>query len=107
VHPGDAYSVKDVLEMLAGGASEAQIVEDFPDLQAEDIRASLQYAAAQAITPCCKPREAHRRCPASPSLAAALRQAGCDAAAVREIGLARRQGPQPSGNTPWKMTRPS
>jgi uncharacterized protein (DUF433 family) len=40
--------VKDVLEMLAGGASEAQILEDFPDLQTEDIRASLQYAAAQA-----------------------------------------------------------
>jgi uncharacterized protein (DUF433 family) len=40
--------VKDVLEMLAGGASEAQILEDFPDLEAEDIRACLQYAAAQA-----------------------------------------------------------
>jgi uncharacterized protein (DUF433 family) len=39
--------VKDVLDMLAGGASEAQILEDFPDLEAADIRASLQYAAAQ------------------------------------------------------------
>jgi len=35
-------------DSFAGGASEAQILEDFPDLQAEDIRASLQYAAAQA-----------------------------------------------------------
>jgi uncharacterized protein (DUF433 family) len=40
--------VKDVLEMLAEGATAAQILEDFPDLQAEDIRACLQYAAVQA-----------------------------------------------------------
>jgi len=40
--------VKDVLEMLAGGASETQILEDFPDLEVADIRACLQYAAAQA-----------------------------------------------------------
>jgi uncharacterized protein (DUF433 family) len=39
--------VKDVLDMLAGGASEKQILEDFPDLEAADIRACLQYAAAQ------------------------------------------------------------
>lgn len=39
--------VKDVLDMLAGGASEAEILEDFPDLEAEDIRACLQYASAQ------------------------------------------------------------
>jgi uncharacterized protein (DUF433 family) len=45
---GMRIRVKDVLEMLAGGASEAQILEDFPDLQTEDIRACLQYAAAQA-----------------------------------------------------------
>jgi uncharacterized protein (DUF433 family) len=45
---GMRIRVKDVLEMLAGNASEAQILEDFPDLQPEDIRACLQYAAAQA-----------------------------------------------------------
>ena len=45
---GMRIRVKDVLEMLAAGASEAQILEDFPDLQGEDIRACLQYAAAQA-----------------------------------------------------------
>ena len=44
---GMRIRVKDVLEMLAEGASEAQILEDFPDLQAEDIRACLQYASAQ------------------------------------------------------------
>jgi len=45
---GMRIRVKDVLDMLATGASEAQILEDFPDPQAEDIRACLQYAAAQA-----------------------------------------------------------
>jgi uncharacterized protein (DUF433 family) len=45
---GMRIRVKDVLEMLAGGASEKQILEDFPDLEAEDIRASLAFAAAQA-----------------------------------------------------------
>ncbi|MGA3170061.1 MAG: DUF433 domain-containing protein [Chthoniobacteraceae bacterium] len=45
---GMRIRVKDVLEMLAAGAGESQILEDFPDLQAEDIRDCLQYAAAQA-----------------------------------------------------------
>ena len=44
---GMRIRVKDVLEMLAGGASEKQILEDFPDLEAADIRACLQYASAQ------------------------------------------------------------
>jgi len=44
---GMRIRVKDVLDMLAGGASETQILEDFPDLEAEDIRACLQYASAQ------------------------------------------------------------
>ncbi|HQZ96888.1 MAG TPA: DUF433 domain-containing protein [Pyrinomonadaceae bacterium] len=39
--------VKDILDMLAGGASEAEILEDYPYLEADDIRASLGYAAAQ------------------------------------------------------------
>ena len=37
--------VKDVLEMLASGASEDQILADYPDLEREDIRACLEYAA--------------------------------------------------------------
>lgn len=44
---GMRIRVKDVLDMLAGGASESQILQDFPDLETEDIRACLQYAAAQ------------------------------------------------------------
>jgi uncharacterized protein (DUF433 family) len=39
--------VTDVLEMLAGGATEAEILGDFPDLEIEDIRAALAYAATQ------------------------------------------------------------
>ncbi len=37
--------VTDVLEMLAGGATRREILEDFPYLQDEDITASLQFAA--------------------------------------------------------------
>lgn len=39
--------VKDVLEMLAGGASESEILSDFPYLEAEDIKACLAFAAAE------------------------------------------------------------
>lgn len=37
--------VKDILEMLASGASEDEILADYPDLEREDIRACLEYAA--------------------------------------------------------------
>lgn len=40
-------TVYDVLEYLAGGMSQAQILEDFPDLAAEDILACLAFAAAR------------------------------------------------------------
>jgi uncharacterized protein (DUF433 family) len=39
--------VKDVLDMLAGGATESEILADFPYLEADDIRACLEYAALQ------------------------------------------------------------
>ena len=39
--------VCDVLDMLAGGATADCILADYPDLEAEDIRASLAYAAVQ------------------------------------------------------------
>ena len=38
-------TVYDVLEYLASGMSESEIVEDFPDLTVEDIRACLAFAA--------------------------------------------------------------
>lgn len=43
---GMRISVKDVLDLLSNGASHAQIIEDFPDLEEDDIRAALAYAAA-------------------------------------------------------------
>lgn len=40
-------TVYDVLEYLAGGMSEDEILADFPDLSREDIRACLAFAAAR------------------------------------------------------------
>jgi len=40
--------VQDVLELLAAGASHEEILGDYPYLEADDIRAALAYAAAQA-----------------------------------------------------------
>ena len=42
---GMRIRVKDILEMLGGGATEKEILKDYPDLEAEDIRACLTYAA--------------------------------------------------------------
>ncbi len=42
---GMRIRVSDILEMLAAGESQATILTDFPDLEADDIRASLLYAA--------------------------------------------------------------
>ena len=40
--------VTDILGMLAEGASHAEILEDFPYLEADDIKAALAYAARQS-----------------------------------------------------------
>ena len=40
--------VKDVLDLLAAGASREEMLEDYPYLEAEDIVAVLQYAARQS-----------------------------------------------------------
>jgi uncharacterized protein (DUF433 family) len=42
---GTRMRVSDILEMLAGGATEAEILADFDYIKAEDIRACLAYAA--------------------------------------------------------------
>jgi uncharacterized protein (DUF433 family) len=39
-------SVYDVREWLASGMTEQEIPQDFPELEPEDIRACLEYAAA-------------------------------------------------------------
>ena len=42
---GTRICVGDILEYLAGGMSEGQILADFPQLTRDDIRACLAYAA--------------------------------------------------------------
>lgn len=42
---GLRITVYDVLDYLAGGMSEDEILTDFPDLEREDIRATLAFAA--------------------------------------------------------------
>ncbi len=41
---GTRITVYDVLEYLAGGMSEEEILSDFPDLTLENIRACLAFA---------------------------------------------------------------
>lgn len=48
---GMRIRVVDVLEMLAAGTTSEQILTDFPDLEAEDIRACLLYAARRLDFP--------------------------------------------------------
>ena len=40
--------VSDILGLLGSGASHQEILEDYPQLEESDIRASLEYAATQA-----------------------------------------------------------
>ena len=42
---GLRITVYDLLDYLASGMTEQQILHDFPDLEAADIRACLQFAA--------------------------------------------------------------
>jgi uncharacterized protein (DUF433 family) len=42
---GLRITVYDVLEYLAGGMSESDILADFPDLTGEDIKACIAFAA--------------------------------------------------------------
>lgn len=41
---GLRITVYDVLDYLAGGMSEDEILQDFPDLERDDIRAALAFA---------------------------------------------------------------
>ena len=43
--------VKDVLDLLAAGASRDEILADYPLLEAGDITAALEYAARQSDHP--------------------------------------------------------
>lgn len=43
--------VKDILDLLAAGASREEILEDFPYLEPADITAALEFAARQSDHP--------------------------------------------------------
>ncbi len=42
---GMRIRVKDVLDLYAAGLNAEQILEEMPDLEKEDLQASLQYAS--------------------------------------------------------------
>ena len=42
---GLRITVYDILEYLASGMTEAEILADFPDLERDDVRAALAFAA--------------------------------------------------------------
>jgi uncharacterized protein (DUF433 family) len=43
---GMRIRVQDILDMLAAGTSEDEILRDYPYLERDDIRAAVAYAAA-------------------------------------------------------------
>lgn len=48
---GSRLRVTDVLSLLGAGASFNEILSDYPDLEADDILAALNYAAMQMDRP--------------------------------------------------------
>lgn len=48
---GLRFLVSDLLELLANGVSVAELLEDYPYLEPEDIPAALNYAASQVNHP--------------------------------------------------------
>ena len=47
---GLRYPVQTILEWLAGGMTVVEILDDYPDLESDDIFAALAYAARLAQT---------------------------------------------------------
>ncbi len=45
---GYRIRVSDILDLLAAGASEKEILDDYEFLEPDDIRAALTFAAAQS-----------------------------------------------------------
>jgi len=48
---GMRIRVTDVLDLLANGLSHAELIDELPDLVAEDISACLRYASRQVDHP--------------------------------------------------------
>lgn len=47
---GLRYPVAWLLDLLAGGMTETEILADYPDLEPDDLRAALTYAARVTAT---------------------------------------------------------
>jgi uncharacterized protein (DUF433 family) len=50
-HSRAAHPFGDILDMLAGGASRAEILRDYPYLEDADISAALEYAVRTSDHP--------------------------------------------------------
>lgn len=48
---GMRIRVIDVLDLLAAGLSQQEILEELPDLKAEDVEAALRYASSRLDHP--------------------------------------------------------
>lgn len=48
---GMRIRVSDVLDLFASGLSAEQILEEMPDLEADDLKAALQYASRKLNHP--------------------------------------------------------
>ncbi len=48
---GMRIRVSDILDLMANGLSPEQIVEEMPDLELEDVRASLKFASRRLDHP--------------------------------------------------------
>jgi len=48
---GTRIMVRNILGMVAGGNTLEQILEAYPELTADDVRAALEYAAEQVDQP--------------------------------------------------------
>ena len=48
---GMRIRVTDVLELIAGGLTSAQVIAELPDLEKDDVSACLKYAAAKINHP--------------------------------------------------------
>ena len=51
MHSRHAHPRQDVLDLLAAGVREAEILADYPYLEADDIPACLAYAAEESDHP--------------------------------------------------------
>jgi uncharacterized protein (DUF433 family) len=48
---GTRIRASDILEMLAGGASQSEILRDFDELAKDDVRAAILFAARSIGSP--------------------------------------------------------